>query len=240
MEIKVSNLEKVKDKNIKINDDISMDMRWLKSSDKLNKDQRKTGTDSIINTAAKAIETIYSGEETFATKDVPHKEVVAFVESLNTDQFAKILEYLEAQLTNHYYQKTSRHQQKSKKLPTQPAQYQHIKILRVEAHYAGGHRKALAKVWQIRRTISRATLPFCSWRRKHSKKSCARGVQAKLAEHYSGRHRSSMGRFIFSASSVWTTTWTLCSWYSNNCNKEKSVHKGLIFFCHIISCSAVR
>ena len=94
-EIKVSNLEKVKDKNIKINDDISMDMRWLKSSDKLNKDQRKTGTDSIINTAAKAIETIYSGEETFATKDVPHKEVVAFVESLNTDQFSLMLEYLE-------------------------------------------------------------------------------------------------------------------------------------------------
>ena len=66
-EIKVSNLEKVKDKNIKINDSISMDMRWLKTSDKLNKDQRKTGTDSIINTAAKSIEIIYSGEETFAT-----------------------------------------------------------------------------------------------------------------------------------------------------------------------------
>ena len=94
-EIKVSNLEKVKDKNIKIHDDISIDMRWLRTSDKLNKDQRKTGTDSIINTATKAIETIYSGEETFATKDVPHKEVLAFVESLNSDQFAKILEYLE-------------------------------------------------------------------------------------------------------------------------------------------------
>ena len=94
-EIKVSNLEKVKDKNIKINNDISIDMRWLRTSDKLNKDQRKTGTDSIINTAAKAIETIYSGEETFATKDVPHKEVVTFVESLSSDQFAKILEYLE-------------------------------------------------------------------------------------------------------------------------------------------------
>ena len=70
-------------------------LKVVKSSDKLNKHQRKTGTDSIINTAAKAIETIYSGEETFATKDVPHKEVLEFVESLSSDQFAKILEYLE-------------------------------------------------------------------------------------------------------------------------------------------------
>ena len=39
--IKVSNLEKVKDKTIKINDDISIDMRWLKSNDKLNKSNEK-------------------------------------------------------------------------------------------------------------------------------------------------------------------------------------------------------
>jgi hypothetical protein len=95
--ITISNLEESKEnKSIKINDDISIDMRWLKTNDRLNQAQRKTGTDTIINSAAKCIETIYSGEETFATKDAPHKEVVTFVESLNTDQFAKVLDFMQA------------------------------------------------------------------------------------------------------------------------------------------------
>jgi hypothetical protein len=93
--IKVSNLENIKDKNIKITDDISIDMRWLKASDKLTEAQRKTTTDSIIASAAKAIEIIYNGEEIFATKDAQFKEVINFVESLNTDQFTSILEHME-------------------------------------------------------------------------------------------------------------------------------------------------
>ena len=77
-------------------------MRWLKASDKLTEAQRKTQTDSIIHSAAKAIETIYSGEDIFTIKDTPHKEVVAFIESLGTDQFASILEYMEASPTLTY------------------------------------------------------------------------------------------------------------------------------------------
>jgi len=93
--IKVSNLENKIDKHIKLTDDISLDMRWLKANDKLTEAQRKTQTDMIIHSAAKAIETIYNGEEIFTIKDTPHKEVVAFIESLNSDQFAKILEFME-------------------------------------------------------------------------------------------------------------------------------------------------
>jgi hypothetical protein len=100
--IKISNLENKIDKHIKINDDISIDMRWLRANDKLTEAQRKTKTDSIIHSAAKAIETIYSGEEIFTIKDTPHKEVVAFIESLSTDQFAQILEFMEASPTLTY------------------------------------------------------------------------------------------------------------------------------------------
>jgi hypothetical protein len=100
--IKVSNLESKVDKHIKLTDDISLDMRWLRANDKLSEAQRKTQTDSIIHSAAKAIETIYSGEEIFTIKDTPHKEVVAFIESLNSDQFAKILEFMEASPTLTY------------------------------------------------------------------------------------------------------------------------------------------
>ena len=50
----------------------------------------------LINMAAKSIETIYSGEEVISASDATHKEVVNFVESFNTDQFAKIIAYIEA------------------------------------------------------------------------------------------------------------------------------------------------
>ena len=43
---------------------------------------------------ASGIETVYSGEEIFASKDVPKKELIDFVESLSTDQFQSIAEVL--------------------------------------------------------------------------------------------------------------------------------------------------
>jgi hypothetical protein len=93
-ELRIDNLEKAKDKHIKINDDISIDMKWLGYGDRLTKAQRPTETETLINTVAKSIETIYQGEETYACKDAPFKEVVAFVESLTNDQFQKVGTFL--------------------------------------------------------------------------------------------------------------------------------------------------
>jgi len=41
-----------------------------------------------------SVETIYSGEEIHAVKDVPKEEVREFIESLNTDQFESIVNVL--------------------------------------------------------------------------------------------------------------------------------------------------
>jgi rubrerythrin len=99
-EIFVSNLESEEEiknsKHIELNDDISMDLRWLKASDRLPASMRKTQTDTVINTVAKSIETIYSGEDIHAAKDATQNELVEFVESLNTDQFAKVLEFMDS------------------------------------------------------------------------------------------------------------------------------------------------
>jgi len=92
----ISNLEDKPNNNIKINDDISIDLKWLGINDALTAGQKTTGTDTVINMAAKSIETIYSGEEVISASDATHKEVVNFVESFNTDQFAKIIAYIEA------------------------------------------------------------------------------------------------------------------------------------------------
>ena len=88
--------------NIKINDDVSVDIKFLSYNDTLTQAQRATDTEAAINSVAKTIEIIYSGEETFATKDAPFKEVVRFVESLNNDQFAKIVEFMQDAPTLSY------------------------------------------------------------------------------------------------------------------------------------------
>ena len=89
--IKVKNLEDAVDKHIKLTDDISLDLRWQTIDDRLKESERKTETEVMINTIAKSIETIYSGEEIFIAKDVKMKEIVNFVESLNSDQFVEIV-----------------------------------------------------------------------------------------------------------------------------------------------------
>jgi hypothetical protein len=90
-EVKVKNLENAPDKHIKLTDDISLDLKWVTMNDRLTEKERVTGTDTIINMIAKSIETIYSGEEIYAAKDATSKDLVTFVESLNTDQFADIV-----------------------------------------------------------------------------------------------------------------------------------------------------
>jgi hypothetical protein len=92
--VKVANLDLDVDRNVKLTDDISLDLKWHQINDKLDESERKTETDTIINMVAKAIETIYSGEEIHSVKDVTKKELNEFVESLNTDQFGKIIEVL--------------------------------------------------------------------------------------------------------------------------------------------------
>jgi hypothetical protein len=91
----VKNLEDVVDKHIKITDDISIDVKWQTVNDNLKKVTPKTETDGIIQMVASGIETVYSGEEIFASKDVPKKELIDFVESLSTDQFTAIVDVLQ-------------------------------------------------------------------------------------------------------------------------------------------------
>ena len=99
-EIRVD-LEKVEVKNndnkelqVKINEEMTIDLHWPKIKDKLTKKEKATDTESIITLVAKAIDTIYYGDEIHLTKDVPLSEVKDFVESLSTDQFKSVLELM--------------------------------------------------------------------------------------------------------------------------------------------------
>ena len=99
-EIKIE-LEKVKVKNndnkelqVKINEEMTIDLHWPKIKDKLTKEEKVTDTESIITLVAKTIDTIYYGEEIHVTKNVPLSEVKDFVEGLSTDQFKSVLELM--------------------------------------------------------------------------------------------------------------------------------------------------
>ena len=92
--IRVKNLEEQVDKHVKITDDISVDIQWPTIKNKLTQAERKTETDMIINMAAKCLDVIYSGEEILNAKDSSMKDRVAFIESLSSDHFAKIVEII--------------------------------------------------------------------------------------------------------------------------------------------------
>ena len=95
--VKIKNLEDAVDKHIKLTDDISLDLRWQTMNDRLKDKEKKTETETIINTIAHSIDTIYSGEEIHTVKDSKMSEVVDFVESLNNDQFTNIIDVLSKQ-----------------------------------------------------------------------------------------------------------------------------------------------
>ena len=92
--VKVANLDDAVDKHIKLTDSISVDLKWHTMKDRDNKLEGDTETETIINMIVASLDTIYSGEETYAVKDATKKEVLDFVESLNTDQFNIIVDIL--------------------------------------------------------------------------------------------------------------------------------------------------
>jgi len=91
LQVKNNDFDK-KDLQIKINDEITMDLRWPSMGDRSL--DNSTGTEAIIHMVAKSIDTLYYGEETIAMADTPFKEVLEFVESLSSEQFNKCMEVL--------------------------------------------------------------------------------------------------------------------------------------------------
>jgi hypothetical protein len=93
-EIKVEGLETYKD-IIPITDKIGVKMTLPKYSliGKAVTYDNEFGTDFIFDLFVDCIEYIYDGEQIFYTKEVDRKEVVEFLENLNSEQFEKVQGY---------------------------------------------------------------------------------------------------------------------------------------------------
>ena len=93
--VTVSNINKADvDLHFKLTDDISLDLKWQTMKDRSKIIESESETETIIQMIANSIETVYSGEEIMTVGNTPKQEVIDFVESLNTDQFAGIVEIL--------------------------------------------------------------------------------------------------------------------------------------------------
>jgi len=84
LQVKNNDFDK-KDLQIKINNDVTVDLRWPTMSDRST--EVKTGTETIIHMVAKSIDTLYHGDETINISDTPFNEVIEFVESFTSEQF---------------------------------------------------------------------------------------------------------------------------------------------------------
>jgi hypothetical protein len=81
-----------KDLQLKLSDDITIELRWPTMSDR--SVDAESGTEILIHMVAKAIGTLYHGENIHLMKDIPFEEVLNFVESLSSEQFNKIMALL--------------------------------------------------------------------------------------------------------------------------------------------------
>jgi len=93
----VENLDSDKDRIVKLSDDISVGLKWLAMNDRLDTAEGLSNTDIVIQTIARSIETIFSGEEIFNADDSKPEELIEFVESLNSDQFQEIIKKISNQ-----------------------------------------------------------------------------------------------------------------------------------------------
>ena len=81
------------DKKIKLDDDLMMEMKYpsLEQFIKTNFDfNDKTSVDQSFNLIAACIDKIYNEEEVWAAADCSKKELIGFLEQMNSQQFKKI------------------------------------------------------------------------------------------------------------------------------------------------------
>jgi len=93
LDIKVNFPEDIKDE-IQLNDKLSIKLKYPEFSI-ISGAGESSATDLAFNMIINSIEHIYDGQQYYYAKESTREELVEFIESLNTEQFAKIEEFFE-------------------------------------------------------------------------------------------------------------------------------------------------
>jgi len=81
---------------IKLTDDIQLKMRYPAYNEILEMDQEAGGPNESFKIVSKCIESVQTNEENISLKDESEEEIQSFIDSLTTEQFGKIREFLES------------------------------------------------------------------------------------------------------------------------------------------------
>ena len=81
---------------VSITDDIHITLKWPRYNDIMDLNDFKSQTEMTFKMIIRCMESIETGDERIMVKDEPESEVVEFIESLNSEQFGKIREFVEA------------------------------------------------------------------------------------------------------------------------------------------------
>ena len=81
---------------VQITDDVAVEMKYPSYSDVLSMDFDGDQTEMGMQILCQSIDAILTEEERVSTKDVSPKEVLEFIESMTSDQFKKMSDFLES------------------------------------------------------------------------------------------------------------------------------------------------
>jgi len=100
IDIELSNIEIVYPENfnsrIEITDQVAVEMKYPSYSDVLSMNFESDQTEMGMQILAQSIDAILTEDERISTKDVGNKEVMDFIESMTSDQFKKMSDFLES------------------------------------------------------------------------------------------------------------------------------------------------
>lgn len=87
----------VKNKTIELTDEITVKMRYPTYQDFMDNDkifEDSTFTETLLEMLMNCIDSIMTKDEKFSVKDEPREEIIEFVESMNSEQFEKLSEFV--------------------------------------------------------------------------------------------------------------------------------------------------
>lgn len=89
--------EVIEDKVLKLTDDVSIKMRYPTYQDFMNNDRifdDNSLTETLLEMVMACIDVIMTKEERFDVRDEPREEVVRFVDSMNSEQFEQLSQFV--------------------------------------------------------------------------------------------------------------------------------------------------
>ena len=96
LEIKPPDTSKIKDRKLKLSDNVGITMKYPCINSLLNSDKVDTQTDKLIQTIAQTIEEVWTPDASYKSDEHSLEDIVEFVEEMSTEDLTQIMEFCES------------------------------------------------------------------------------------------------------------------------------------------------